>query len=60
LRPKLVYGPYIHHIAAVRDDVVPVLYEACKYLNVKPDFYDPIEEDVQAYLRGDITSIIKK
>ncbi|MFT8336969.1 L-fucose/L-arabinose isomerase family protein [Schleiferilactobacillus harbinensis] len=57
---KLVYGPYIHHIAAVRDDVVPVLYEACKYLNVKPDFYDPIEEDVQAYLRGDITSIIKK
>lgn len=55
---KLVYGPYIHHMAAVRDDVVPVLYEACKYLNVKPDFYDPIEEDVHAYLRGDTTSII--
>ena len=45
---KLVYGPYIHHIAAVRSDVVPVLYEACKYLGITPDFYDPIEEDVQA------------
>ncbi|AUJ29746.1 L-fucose/L-arabinose isomerase family protein [Liquorilactobacillus hordei] len=57
---KLVYGPYIHHIAAVRSDVVPVLYEACKYLGITPDFYDPIEEDVQAYLRGDITSIVKE
>ena len=56
---KLVYGPYIHHMAAVTDDVVPILYEACKYLNVSPDFYDPIEEDVHAYLRGDIDSIIK-
>ena len=50
---KLIYGPYIHHIAAVKADVVPVLYEACKYLGITPDFYDPIEEDVQAYLRGD-------
>lgn len=56
---KLVYGPYIHHIAGVKDDVVPVLYEACKYLGVKPDFYDPIDDDVHAYLRGDTTSIIK-
>ncbi|MFR3684519.1 MAG: L-fucose/L-arabinose isomerase family protein [Enterococcus sp.] len=50
---KLVEGPYIHHVAAVRKNVVPVLYEACKYLGVKPDFYDPIEEDVKAYLRGE-------
>ncbi|MGN9067565.1 L-fucose/L-arabinose isomerase family protein [Ligilactobacillus agilis] len=57
---KLVYGPYIHHIAAVRNDVVPVLAEACKYLDIKPDYYDPIEEDVAAYLRGDISSIVKK
>ena len=56
---KLVYGPYIHHMAAVRADVVPVLYEACKYLGVTPDFYDPIEDDVKAYLRGDIKSIVK-
>lgn len=50
---KLVYGPYIHHVAAVRKNVVPILYEACKYIGVQPDFYDPIEEDVQAYLRGE-------
>lgn len=55
---KLVYGPYIHHIAAVKDDVVPVLAEACKYLNVQVDYYDPIEEDVAAYLRGDINTIL--
>lgn len=53
METKLVYGPYIHHIAAVHDKVVPVLYEACKYLNIQPDFYDPIEEDVKAYLRGE-------
>lgn len=50
---KLVYGPYIHHVAAVRKNVVPILYESCKYLGIKPDFYDPIEEEVQAYLRGE-------
>ena len=56
---KLVYGPYIHHMAAVRADVVPILYEACKYIGVAPDFYDPIEDDVKAYLRGDIDSVAK-
>lgn len=32
---------------------VPVLYEACKYIGIKPDLYDPIEEEVKAYLRGE-------
>ncbi|GAB2027408.1 L-fucose/L-arabinose isomerase family protein [Lactovum odontotermitis] len=50
---KLVEGPYIHHVAAIRKNVVPILYEAVKYLGVKPDFFDPIEEEVKAYLRGD-------
>ena len=27
--------------------------EACKYIGVKPDLYDPIEEEVKAYLRGE-------
>ena len=27
--------------------------ETCKYIGVKPDLYDPIEEDVKAYLRGE-------
>ncbi len=26
---------------------MPVLYEACKYIGVKPDLYDPIEEQVK-------------
>ena len=53
LEAKLVEGPYIHHCVGIHADVVPVLYEACKYIKVKPDFYDPIEEDVKAYLRGE-------
>ena len=32
---------------------VPILYEACKYIGIRPDLYDPIEEDVRAYLRGE-------
>lgn len=53
LEDKIVCGPYIHHCVGIHKDVVPVLYEACKYINVKPDLYDPIEEDVKAYLRGE-------
>ncbi len=54
LEEKLVYGPYIHHCVGIHKDVVPVLYEACKYINVKPDLYDPIEEEVKASIRGEI------
>ena len=53
LEEKLVCGPYIHHCVGIHKNVVPILYEACKYIGVKPDFYDPIEEDVKAYLRGE-------
>lgn len=53
LEAKLVEGPYIHHCVGIHKDVVPVLYEACKYIGVKPDLYDPIEEEVKAYLRGE-------
>lgn len=53
LEDKLVCGPYIHHCVGIHKDVVPVLYEACKYINVTPDFYDPIEEEVKAYIRGE-------
>lgn len=53
LEAKIVEGPYIHHCVAIHADVVPVLYEACKYIGVKPDLYDPIEEEVRAYLRGE-------
>lgn len=53
LESKIVEGPYIHHCVGIHKDVVPVLYEACKYIGVTPDLYDPIEEDVKAYLRGE-------
>ena len=53
LEAKIVEGPYIHHCVGIHQDVVPVLYEACKYIGVKPDLYDPIEEEVKAYLRGE-------
>ena len=54
LEEKLVTGPYIHHCTGIHKNVVPVLYEACKYIGgLTPDLYDPIEEDVKAYLRGE-------
>lgn len=53
LEEKIVTGPYIHHCVGIHKDVVPVLYEACKYIGVQPDLYDPIEENVKAYLRGE-------
>lgn len=53
LEAKLVEGPYIHHCVGIHKDVVPILYEACKYMGVTPDLYDPIEEEVRAYLRGE-------
>lgn len=53
LEAKIVEGPYIHHCVGIHENVVPILYEACKYLNIKPDLYDPIEEEVKAYLRGE-------
>ena len=56
LEEKVVCGPYIHHCTGIHGDVVPVLYEACKYIGVTPDLYDPIEEKVKAVIRGEIVS----
>lgn len=53
LESKIVYGPYIHHCVGVYGNIVPILYEACKYIGIKPDLYDPIEDKVQAYLYGE-------
>lgn len=54
LEHKLVTGPYVHHAVGIHGDIVPVIYEACKYIpGLKPDLYDPIEEKVQAWLRGE-------
>lgn len=53
LEAKIVEGPYIHHCVGIHENVVPVLYEACKYIGVRPDLYDDNEEEVKAYLRGE-------
>jgi hypothetical protein len=53
LEAKIVEGPYIHHCVAIHGDFVPVLYESCKYISVKPDLYDNNEEEVKAFLRGE-------
>ncbi len=53
LEAKVVEGPYIHHCVGIHKDVVPVLYEACKYLGIKPDLYDDNEEEIRAYIRGE-------
>lgn len=53
LEAKLVEGPYIHHCVGIHQDVVPVLYEACKYMGITPDLYDDKEEEVKAFLRGE-------
>ena len=53
LEAKIVEGPYIHHCVGIHKDVVPILYEACKYIGIKPDLYDDNEEEVKAYIRGE-------
>jgi len=50
---KLVTGPYIHHIVGIHANVIPALYEACKYIpGLAPDPVDPTEAEIQAWLRG--------
>lgn len=50
---KLVTGPYIHHCSGVHEDVIPALYEACKYIKgLIPDPVDPTEASIKAWLRG--------
>lgn len=52
LEAKIVEGPYIHHCVGIHQDVVPVLYEACKYIGVTPDLYDDVEQDVIDKIHG--------
>lgn len=48
---KLVEGPYVHHAVGIHADVIPVLYEAVKYIpGLKLDLMDMTEEDILDYL----------
>lgn len=29
---KFIYGPYVHHVACIHGDYVPIMEEACRYL----------------------------
>ncbi len=53
LEAKIVEGPYIHHCVGIHKDVVPVLYESCKYIGITPDLYDDNDNEVKAYIRGE-------
>lgn len=50
---KLVTGPYVHHAVGINANVIPVLFEACKYIpGLTPDPVDPTEDEIKAWLRG--------
>ena len=50
---KLVTGPYVHHCVGIHDDVIPALFEACKYIpGLNPDPVDPTKAEIEAFLRG--------
>ena len=52
---KLVCGPYVHHCVGIHANVIPALYEACKYIDgLTPDLADPDESTLRAWMRGSI------
>ena len=52
LEAKIVEGPYIHHCVGIHKDIVPVLYEACKYIGITPDLYDDNEQEILDRIHG--------
>ncbi len=57
LEAKIVEGPYIHHCVGIHSDVVPALFEACKYIGVEPDLFDTDSEEVKLKLWGNINEL---
>jgi L-fucose isomerase-like protein len=50
---KLVKGPYVHHAVGIHQDVIPVLFEACRYIpGLIADPVDPTVSEIQSWLRG--------
>jgi L-fucose isomerase-like protein len=49
---KLIYGPYIHHVACAYGHVADVLYQACQFIpGLRPDAIEPSEEKIMSSLR---------
>ena len=50
---KLVEGPYVHHSVGIHADVIPVLYEAVKYIpGIELDLVDTTTDDIVSWLNG--------
>lgn len=50
---KLVEGPYVHHCVGIHADVIPVLYEAVKYIpGIQLDLVDTTEDAIVHWLNG--------
>lgn len=52
---RLIYGPYIHHVAGVHGKYAAALYEATRYIKgLQADPVEPDEQEIRRYLRGEI------
>ena len=49
---KIIYGPYVHHVAGVYGKLAPAVHEGLKYLGIQPEPVEPTEEEIKAYWRG--------
>jgi L-fucose isomerase-like protein len=50
---RIIYGPYIHHVAGIHDKAAYALLEATRYIpGLRPDPVHPTEAEIRAYLRG--------
>ena len=55
LERKLVEGPYVHHCIGIYGNIMPVLYEAERYLGFKIDFaFESDRRGALAYVLGEI------
>jgi len=58
---RLVEGPYVHHSVGIHADVIPVLYEAVKYIpGITLDLIDTTEDDIVNWLNGGEATWISK
>jgi len=50
---RLVEGPYVHHSVGIHADVIPVLFEAVKYIpGIELDLVDTNEDEIVDWLNG--------
>lgn len=58
IEEKLIYGPYIHHVAGVHGKIAPVILEASKYMSgVEFDDGEPEAAELRSWLRCEIDEL---